>query len=692
MDMQSRSFDTAKLLAETAWLRRLARGLVVSEHDADDLAHDAVLAALEHRPATDRSLRGWLATVVRRMRGSAERSRSRRAAREAAIAPKESLDSPEELIERVELHERLLAEVKQLDPHFREVIVLRFFGGMGLEEIARRIGVPAATARTRLFRGLARLRARLDAAGGGDDRRWRHGLLPLLSSPLIPSPVSIFGVLCGGIMQKSFLTAVAVVCLGLGAYWLSESSDDVVRSTEAEVVAPPPRIEPPIAPVLAPDVERENVVVDVPAPETPPASVEASVAPDAEPLSSPHEATIRGRVVDAVGAGVADAQVALRGTTRRTGANGEFEIPLRDVGAKFLRQTEAEPDSAIASGRIRAMKPGMSPGVFDAPVEADPVTGRLAPVFPPFVVLQLGPNPLGIAGRVVDAAGMPVPSALVWIANPTFFAFDSSGEAMLLENHLCADATNATPPGPPWRKITADAQGRFEIDGLAAREYRVEAMDGAHVFHVAVDGVVAGKKDCLLALPTDLAFSRVAGRVVGRNGRPIAGALIRATRDAYRRPGGVWMESGSIANTDGDGRFELRTVARSGVYLRVTGAGFEPTELAHGAAGLADATPNGVEDIVIVVTREIPLAVELIHPDRADSFAALDAEGNELRISVDDGAGSRWSTDRMTLESGVRKGMVLPESAATLVLYREDEIVDRLPVQIAEEGITIVRG
>jgi DNA-directed RNA polymerase specialized sigma24 family protein len=47
---------------ELAGLRGLARAL--AHGDADDLLQDAAVAALEHPPATDRSVKPWLATVI----------------------------------------------------------------------------------------------------------------------------------------------------------------------------------------------------------------------------------------------------------------------------------------------------------------------------------------------------------------------------------------------------------------------------------------------------------------------------------------------------------------------------------------------------------------------------------------------------------------------------------------------------
>ena len=48
---------------------------------------------------------------------------------------------------------------------YREVVTLRFFGEMSLEEIARQTERPLGTVKTHLRRGLQRLRGTVDARG-----------------------------------------------------------------------------------------------------------------------------------------------------------------------------------------------------------------------------------------------------------------------------------------------------------------------------------------------------------------------------------------------------------------------------------------------------------------------------------------------------------------------------------------------
>ena len=59
---------------------------------------------------------------------------------------------------------RIQAALDEIPPIFREVLVLRFQEQMKLEEIAKLVGIPLATVKTRLYRGVQALRP---ALGGG---------------------------------------------------------------------------------------------------------------------------------------------------------------------------------------------------------------------------------------------------------------------------------------------------------------------------------------------------------------------------------------------------------------------------------------------------------------------------------------------------------------------------------------------
>jgi RNA polymerase sigma-70 factor (ECF subfamily) len=70
--------------------------------------------------------------------------------------------SPFELAARTEDAQRFAHTLETLEPIYREALVLRFQEDLSLQEMASVIGVPLTTVSSRIYRGLAALRAQLE--------------------------------------------------------------------------------------------------------------------------------------------------------------------------------------------------------------------------------------------------------------------------------------------------------------------------------------------------------------------------------------------------------------------------------------------------------------------------------------------------------------------------------------------------
>src|SRR5687767_11122990 len=93
------------LLANAAWVRRLAYRLLGDPAASEDLAQEALLAGWRHPPATDRPVRAWFGQVMRNLvinRSAQDRARSRRE-QTAMAAADQSVPSPEEMTARMEV-------------------------------------------------------------------------------------------------------------------------------------------------------------------------------------------------------------------------------------------------------------------------------------------------------------------------------------------------------------------------------------------------------------------------------------------------------------------------------------------------------------------------------------------------------------------------------------------------------------
>lgn len=130
------------------------------DFDADDLAQDLAVAALE-KGADARRPGAWLERVGRNAAIDGWRAAKRRAELALAIEPPVAPPDPEAALlgrERRRLVRRALGALPRAQ---RQATLARFHAELGFDEVARRIGAPVVTARTRVHRALAGLRARL---------------------------------------------------------------------------------------------------------------------------------------------------------------------------------------------------------------------------------------------------------------------------------------------------------------------------------------------------------------------------------------------------------------------------------------------------------------------------------------------------------------------------------------------------
>ncbi|MEZ6036190.1 MAG: sigma-70 family RNA polymerase sigma factor [Planctomycetota bacterium] len=218
--------DPQELLQHEPFVRELARLLVGDRQQAEDLAQDAWVAALEAGPAPMHSQRGWLATVLQRLAGKQRRAAARRRQREGVVAAQRPDRAPsvDELLEREHARAAVVKAVLALPDAYRDVVVLRWFEGLPPRDVAKRLGVPVETVRTRHRRAFERLREELDAQHGGDRAAWFAALAPLADASLVAGVATT--TLLGGLLMLSMKTklltvAAAVVVIGLGTWAMS---------------------------------------------------------------------------------------------------------------------------------------------------------------------------------------------------------------------------------------------------------------------------------------------------------------------------------------------------------------------------------------------------------------------------------------------------------------------------------------
>ncbi len=173
----TRKVDAELLVEHRSFMRELARRLVMDDHRAEDVVQETCLAALR-RPPRAETLRPWLARVVRNIALNSRRAEGRRDARERSIPPPLDEPSPEDIVARLRTQGLVVAALQDLGEAYRSALYLRFYEELPPREIARRLGIPVETVRSRIRRGLEALRTRLDSEYGGDRGSWCVALVP----------------------------------------------------------------------------------------------------------------------------------------------------------------------------------------------------------------------------------------------------------------------------------------------------------------------------------------------------------------------------------------------------------------------------------------------------------------------------------------------------------------------------------
>lgn len=162
-------------------LRTLARSLVGAV-DADDVVQETALQALRGRPPAAPA-RSWLLAVLRHRASKLRRSDGRRRAREQQTLTPTPAPTPSELAAHQETVQRLHRALIALPEPYRGTLWQRYFQDRTPAAIAHGAGVPVATVKSRLQRGLQLLRQ--DLAGDRDDGAWRGALAAAFGIDLV---------------------------------------------------------------------------------------------------------------------------------------------------------------------------------------------------------------------------------------------------------------------------------------------------------------------------------------------------------------------------------------------------------------------------------------------------------------------------------------------------------------------------
>jgi RNA polymerase sigma-70 factor, ECF subfamily len=126
---------------------------------ADDVVQETFIRAWRHLPrlsADDRPVRPWLFRVARNLLIDADRAA--RAHPVLVQALPDDAGGPDSALDQVLDRELLSAALQHLPPAQRAVLTEAFFNGGSLVTVARELGIPHGTARSRMHYALRALR------------------------------------------------------------------------------------------------------------------------------------------------------------------------------------------------------------------------------------------------------------------------------------------------------------------------------------------------------------------------------------------------------------------------------------------------------------------------------------------------------------------------------------------------------
>ena len=151
---------------------KVAYGLAYRVLQNSSLAEDAVQEAFltvwrtagtyireRGKPST------WLLTLVHRRAVDIVRREQRRRAPETVEDPVAAVPAAEEEVALRDRRRAVQAALRQLPADQREALELAYYGGLTQSELARQLGVPLGTVKSRMFAGLRRLGDLLREAG-----------------------------------------------------------------------------------------------------------------------------------------------------------------------------------------------------------------------------------------------------------------------------------------------------------------------------------------------------------------------------------------------------------------------------------------------------------------------------------------------------------------------------------------------
>lgn len=566
MESAPQTLSPEILLTHAEFIRGLAHRLIRDEQKAEDVAQDVWVAALAKPAAEVASVRAWLAGTARNLVRRTMRTDGRVQNRERAAARCEAVRSTDELVEAEGARRRVVEALLTLKEPYRSAILYRFYDDLPPRKIARRLGVPVETVKTRIQRGLDQLRRRLDSEYGAQ-AAW---CLPLATAAGLKLTGTSTAVLTG-VLAMSFKLKI-----GIAAALTAILVGSLIYFWEPD---PPDRLGGPANQLTAVDRDGRERPQGENDPDDVTRAVREPVVPGsgAERMPASYRKALggfRGRVIDGGGAPVADRTVRLTGVRiadilQGRAAAGSDSDALPKVDLK-TDQTFTDEEGVFSFGDVHPRAYHLlrvdrrRQGFVARVVDAQPSPGE---------VVDLGDIVLGpcaaVTGKVVDADGAPLANVRVRAADLPAEIFREGlhtfreGCPILFEWRLFTMVRYVIDPPPaalqllrmlPIAETRTGLDGTFRIEEVAFGKVRLIADRKGFVTRAAgpINVKDRGAHDAgTIALDRGVV---IRGHVEGDDSEPVPGVEICA--GAIRGSGTLQILHPAV-RTDSDGFFAI---------------------------------------------------------------------------------------------------------------------------------------
>ncbi|MBN1594821.1 sigma-70 family RNA polymerase sigma factor [candidate division FCPU426 bacterium] len=152
----------------------LAYHMLANVEEAEDIAQEVFVRAYKNlvQFRQESGFYTWLYRIAVNIVYTQAKKNSRRrtlyqaAFREMDVRHAQVFDNPEREAQSSELREMILRAIHQLDPRFRQVIILKELEGLDVSEVAHILGLPEGTVKSRLFRAREDLKRLIQSSQG----------------------------------------------------------------------------------------------------------------------------------------------------------------------------------------------------------------------------------------------------------------------------------------------------------------------------------------------------------------------------------------------------------------------------------------------------------------------------------------------------------------------------------------------